>query len=165
MQASGAVAAVAQSQPEPDPAPVPAPGADTGGPMPRSFLELVALFEKREPVLHTNLCRNVHLVRFEPGKIELCPDEHAPRNLANRVGQLLGEWTGERWVVSVSREPGEPTLAEQAEAARLGEREDAARHPLVRAAQKAFPGSKITRVTPTPGAPESADEPTGNYGE
>ena len=39
------------------------------------------------------------------------PAEGAPRDLANRLGQLLGEWTGMRWLVAVSQAAGEPTLA------------------------------------------------------
>ena len=31
---------------------------------------------------------------FEPGRIEFRPAGAAPRDLANRLGQLLGEWTG-----------------------------------------------------------------------
>ncbi len=120
-------------------------------PGPRSFAELAALFEQnREAVLHTHLCRNVHLVRFEPGRLEFRPGEHAPRDLANRIGALLSDWTGQRWVVSVSQDEGAPTLAEQAEQAQTREREAAAGHPLVQAAQKAFPGAKITRVRPSP---------------
>jgi DNA polymerase-3 subunit gamma/tau len=152
---AGGGAAVAQSRPAPGEAPdsSAAPLAKAEHPMPQGFVEMVALFEhKREGVLHANLCRNVRLVRFEPGKVELNPDARAPRNLANRVGQLLGEWTGERWVVSISGEPGEPTLAEQADAATNRDREEAARHPLVRAARKAFPDARITRVAPAPGA-------------
>ena len=127
---------------------------------PRNFAELVALFEeKREAILHTQLRHNVHLVRCEPGRLEIRPDENAPRDLAARVGTLLSEWTGRRWVVSVSSEQGEATLASQAEAARQKEHEAAARHPLVQAAQKAFPGARITRVEPSPRAGLEADAP------
>ena len=146
-------------------APQPQASADT--PAPQSFNELVALFEsRREAMLHTHLCRNVHLVRFEPGRLEFRPGEHAPRDLANRIGSHLSDWTGQRWVVSVSSDAGAPTLAEQAEQAETREREAAARHPLVQAAQKAFPGAKITRVRPSPRAgldEDGADE--GDAGE
>ncbi len=132
-------------------------------PGPHSFAEVVALFERnREAMLHTHLCRNVHLVRCEPGRLEFRPGAHAPGDLANRIGALLGEWTGRRWVVSVSQEAGDPTLAEQAEAARRLAREEAARHPLVQAAQRAFPGARITRVRPRADAGAAADEADGD---
>ena len=129
-------------------------------PGPQGFAELVALFEeKREAILHTQLRHNVHLVRCEPGRLEIRPDENAPRDLSARVGSLLSEWTGRRWVVSISGEQGEPTLASQAETARQKEHETAALHPLVRAAQKAFPSARITRVEPSARAGLEADAP------
>ena len=162
---SGGAAVAAESRPEPQetpaPEPVPAPQASADAQAsPQNFAELVALFEaRREAVLHTHLWRNVHLVRFEPGRLEFRPGGHAPRDLANRIGSHLSEWTGRRWVVSVSGEPGAPTLAEQAEKAELKEREAAARHPLVQAARKAFPGARITKVRPAGAAPPDAGGP------
>jgi DNA polymerase-3 subunit gamma/tau len=72
---------------------------------------------------------------------------------------MLSEWTGQRWVVTISGEQGEPTLASQAEADRQKEHEAAAQHPLVQAARKAFPNAKITRVEPSPRAGLEADAP------
>jgi DNA polymerase-3 subunit gamma/tau len=114
---------------------------------PQSFLDVVRLFEqKREPLLRSHLYGNVRLVRFEVGRIELQPTEAAPRDLTNRLGQLLTEWTGQRWIVSVSRESGEPTLREQDAARAAGLRSEAANHPLVRAVLETFPGAKIEAV-------------------
>ena len=127
-----------------EPAVALAPGIE---PMPQSFLEVVALFErKREALLRSHLFANVHLVRFEPGRIELRPTEGAPRDLANRLGKLLGDWTAERWVVSISQNEGEPTLREQAAARDETLRHEAAAHPLVRAVLDAFPGARIEAV-------------------
>jgi DNA polymerase-3 subunit gamma/tau len=139
--------------PEPEPAadapPTPeAPGSEVPGP--GSFEEVVELFAaKREGVLQGHLLSEVHLVRFEPGRIEFRPGAHAPRDLANRMGELLSRWTGARWVVSISAETGAPSLTEQAEGARRKRRKEAARHPLVRATLETFPGAKITEVRDT----------------
>jgi DNA polymerase-3 subunit gamma/tau len=139
-------------------APAAEPAADAL-PSPESFEALAALFEaRREAVLHTHLVRNVHLVRLEPGRLEFRPGEHAPRDLANRLGSHLSAWTGQRWVVSVSQDEGAPTLAEQEAAAQRREREAASRHPLVQAAQQAFPGARITRVEPSPRAGLEPDD-------
>jgi len=114
---------------------------------PQSFLDVVRLFEqKREPLLRSHLYGNVHLVRFEVGRIELRPTEAAPRELPNRLGQLLTEWTGRRWIISISGEPGEATLREQDTARAAGLRSEAANHPLVRAVLETFPGAKIEAV-------------------
>ncbi|HKF72688.1 MAG TPA: DNA polymerase III subunit gamma/tau [Stellaceae bacterium] len=140
----------------PEPTTAPAPGLE---PMPQSFLEVVALFDrKREALLRSHLFANVHLVRFEVGRIELRPTEGAPRDLANRLGKLLGDWTGERWVVSISHNEGEPTLREQAAARDETLRHEAAAHPLVRAVLDAFPGARIEAVRDMrPDVPPPAD--------
>ena len=113
-----------------------------------NFGELVALFsEKRELVLQAQLYNNVHLVSFESGRLEIRPDDHAQPNLANRVSSLLSEWTGTRWIVTISAEQGSPTLAEQEMFAERDRWESATRHPLVKAVTDVFPGAEITRVT------------------
>ncbi len=60
---------------------------------------------------------------------------------------MLLEATGERWTIALSREAGEPTLAEQGHAADAARRTAAAEHPLVRAILEAFPGAVIDRVS------------------
>jgi DNA polymerase-3 subunit gamma/tau len=116
-------------------------------PMPQSFAETVALFEKRrEAVIAAHLKANIHLVSFEPGRIEIRPTDAAPANLTNQLGQLLGEWTGTRWVVAISQAEGAPSLAEE-EAARASVlRHEVASHPLVRAVLESFPGATISAV-------------------
>jgi DNA polymerase-3 subunit gamma/tau len=116
-------------------------------PPPQSFADVVALFDKRrEALLRSHLLSHVHLVGFEPGRIELRLAEGAPRDLPNRLGLLLGEWTGTRWVVAVSQAAGEPTLAEQEAQRDSALRSEVAAHPLVRAVLDAFPGATIAAV-------------------
>ncbi|MBI3452590.1 MAG: DNA polymerase III subunit gamma/tau [Rhodospirillales bacterium] len=124
---------------------------------PQGFAEVAALFEtKREGVLHAHLLNNVHLVAFEPGRIEFRPTVHAPKDLASRLMALLEKWTGRRWIVAISGEAGAPTLAEQATTAREASKAAAATHPLVRAVLDAFPGAAIEAVR-GPAAPASDD--------
>ena len=131
--------------------------------MPRSFAEVVALFDqRREAVIRSHLRERVHLIAFEPGRIEFRPTEGAPANLANRISQLLGEWTGERWLVARSESAtGEPTLREQEEHRERDVRNEVAAHPLVRAVLETFPGATVTAVRERFAAEESAvDEPS-----
>jgi len=128
-------------------------------PMPESFAEVVALADAEgDLILRTNLARHVHLVHFELGRIEFRPGPQAPANLANKLGQRLGEWTGRRWIVSISGEAGEASLEQQAAAAADAVRAEAERHPLVQAALSLFPGSAIEAVRALEIAP--AAEPT-----
>ena len=83
----------------------------------RNFRDVVALVAHDQPVLHGHLLHSVHLVRFAPGVIELRPHPAAPRDLAASLGRLLLEATGTRWTIALSQAEGEPTLAEQGQAA------------------------------------------------
>ncbi len=116
-------------------------------PMPQSFAEVLALFDRRrEAVLRSQLASYCHLVHFEPGRIEFRPADGAPRALANQLGQLLGEWTGARWLIAVSEAAGEPTLLQQGESRDRELRNEVTGHPLVQAVLETFPGATIAAI-------------------
>jgi DNA polymerase III subunit gamma/tau len=116
-------------------------------PMPQSFAEVIALFDKkREALLRSHLWSDVHLIHFEPGRIEFRRGAGAPADIANRVGQLLSEWTGIRWLPIVSEGEGEPTLREQEEGRQRYLRNEVTSHPLVQAVLETFPGATIAAV-------------------
>jgi DNA polymerase-3 subunit gamma/tau len=128
-----------------------------------SFEAVVDLFRaKKEGILLTHILNDVHLVRFEPGRIELRPTPKAPANLTNRMSACLNEWTGARWVISVSGDLGAPTLKEQAQAAEAELRRRAAEHPLVKAVLDAFPGATIDAVRDLAATAESESASEAN---
>jgi DNA polymerase-3 subunit gamma/tau len=136
-------------------------------PMPQSFGEVVALFDKRrEAVLRSHLAAHLHLVHFEPGRIEFRPAPGAPRDLANRLGQLLSEWTGTRWLIAVSEAEGEPTLRQRQEQREAELRNGVAAHPLVQAVLETFPGATIAavreRFAAAAESPAAGEEPGAN---
>ena len=114
------------------------------------------VLEMKEPVLAAELRNNVRLVGFEPGRIELRLLDKARPDLPGHLGGLLSEATGRRWVISVSRAEGAPTLNQQAESAERERRIRIERHPLVRKALDTFPGAEIRDVREAE-APPSAD--------
>ncbi|HVJ44557.1 MAG TPA: DNA polymerase III subunit gamma/tau [Dongiaceae bacterium] len=146
--ASGAMAtARVLVNPSPVPSQQPQALANPDLPQPQSFEAVVALFaERREAILHAHLQKDVHLVRFEAGLIEFRPSPQAPRDLAARIGAKLLDWTGKRWMITVSGDQGAATLREQAAARVAAAKEEAARHPLVRTILQAFPGAQIDEV-------------------
>ncbi len=114
---------------------------------PENFPALVSLFAtQREIQLRNHLHANVHLVSYEPGRLEFRPTNDAPKDLAGQVLNRLRGWCGNHWQVSVSGDPGAPTLAQQADNAEAAAHQQAAENPLVRAALETFPGAKIERV-------------------
>jgi DNA polymerase-3 subunit gamma/tau len=142
----GAAARLATSQPASAIAPQPV-AATEALPNPRSFTEVVALFEsKREARLVNALVHHVHEVRCEPGLIEFRPEKTAPSDLASRLSDMLGKWTGRRWLASVSNAEGKPTLSQQKAAKADDLRATAEANPLVQAILKTFPGAKLESV-------------------
>jgi DNA polymerase III subunit gamma/tau len=164
--AASPLAAALRVEPEVSTNPPPASSVEHD-PMPQSFAEVVALFDKRrEAVIRSHLRERVHLIAFEPGRIEFRPAEGAPANLANRISQLLGEWTGERWLVAPAKAStgGEPTLREQEERRERDVRNEVAAHPLVQAVLETFPGATVTAVRERFTTDESAaDEPSAEF--
>ncbi len=118
-------------------------------PDPADFRALVALFgSHREARLSKHLYDDVHLVAYEPGRLEISVGDGAPRDLAGRILACLREWCGAHWQVSVADRAGaDDTLAAQDNAAKAALNQRAEQHPTVRAVLDAFPGARIERVT------------------
>ncbi len=155
-----AVGAVPSAAPEP--AAVPDPRPEPDAPDPATFQEVVDLADRhREGSLHANLVNNLHLVRFEPGRIEFRPGDRAPRDLAHELSRFLNDHTRRRWVVSVSQEPGEPTLRQRQDAEHAAARAEAADHPLVKAVLDTFPGATIEDVRDIAPSEPAADPDPG----
>ena len=116
---------------------------------PATFADVVALTaEMKEARLHANLISNLHLVSFEPGRIEFHPGDHAPPDLAGQLTTFLNEATDRRWVVTVSSDPGRATINQQKQTEDAQARAEAAEHPLVKAVLDTFPGAIIEDVHP-----------------
>ena len=149
----GTVAAAHREAPRQEMAPQEVPPQETQAlappqaAMPEDFPALVRLFEERaDPNLAARLQTDVHLIGYEPGRIEFRPAASAPADLASKMMACLKDWTGTRWMVTVAREGGAPTLMEQAEVERRGELAEAAQHDVVRAVLDTFPGAKLTKI-------------------
>jgi DNA polymerase-3 subunit gamma/tau len=125
-----------------------------------SFTELVALAgEMRDLAIKSALERDVRLVRFEDGKLEIALGASAAKSLVGELSKKLSDWTGRRWMVAVSGEAGESTLWEQAQNRKAELRNDVESDPLVQAVLKRFPGAEIVDIRPP------ADAPAGNADE
>ncbi|TCP89484.1 DNA polymerase-3 subunit gamma/tau [Rhizobium sp. PP-CC-2G-626] len=113
----------------------------------RSVADIVDLCQKNRDILLKTLVRNfVRLVRLEPGRLEFNMPEDAPKTLVTDLQRRLEEWTGIRWMVTVSREPGQPTMVETEAAAKEQRFNDARQDPDVAAILARFPGSKMVDV-------------------
>ena len=105
-----------------------------------------AVREQREARLVHALMHHVHEVRCEPGLIEFRPEPEAPATSRRASASCLGQWTGRRWIASVSSDAGRPTSAQQKAAKPTTLRSHGREHPLVQAILKTFPGATLEAV-------------------
>nr|CAD6428269.1 DNA polymerase III subunit gamma/tau [Rhizobium sp. Q54] len=102
--------------------------------------------KNRDPKLKALLRNFVRLVRLEPGRLEINLSPDAPKSIVGDLQRRLEEWTEIRWMVILSREPGEPTLVEADASVREARLTDARADPDVAAILAQFPGARITDV-------------------
>jgi DNA polymerase-3 subunit gamma/tau len=134
----------------------PAPRVDHGPPL-ASLEDVVRLAEARRDVgLKFALERHVRLVTFEDGHISFTPVTGANQGLAGEIGRKLTQWTGRRWIVSLTREGTAPTLHEARQAARNRLVDDARADPVVSAILARFPGAEIVDVRMAGAEPASS---------
>jgi DNA polymerase-3 subunit gamma/tau len=145
-----------------NPAPTPAAPAKPRSKAPINSLSDVAAMaaERRDIRMKIAIERQLRPVGFEAGRIDVSLTDDAPHGLPQELARKLTEWTGDRWVVAVSRDPGGTTIAEEREAARDRLVADASADPLVMAVMQRFPGSRIVdvRVLAREGAEEADDD-------
>ena len=112
-----------------------------------SFAEIVALAaEKRDLSTKAALEADVRLVRIEDGRLEVALERSAARMLINDLSRKLEQWTGRRWTVIVSNEPGQPTLRAQNELQKNQRERAAESDPRVKEVLARFPGAKVVEV-------------------
>ena len=132
-----------------------APSADTGsidtGPsmpsMPTSLAEIVALAETNgEMLLAARIRNHVKLVSLKPGNLKIGFVGAAPDQLAGDIARYLSQWTGQRWLVSLSESGGSQTLAEEQRDADEKLRDTIASEPLIVQILDIFPGASIDEI-------------------
>ena len=143
-------ASMPEAAPAPSPAPSPAPDADpVTPPQPSSLLEISELAEEHgDPMLAAHLRNHVRLVSMQPGLLDIALTDGAPDSLAGDLARRLSDWTGQRWMVSLSDGAGGQTIAEERRAAQQRQIDIIAEAPLVKSITETFPGATIESVTP-----------------
>jgi len=113
----------------------------------RSFSDLIYLSEKnKEMQLKYDLERNVKLVNFENGKIDINFNENLNKNFIKKLSQNLYKWTGKRWIISLSKEENSKTFYQQ----KIDEKEkllnDEKKSKIFKEISSVFPDSDLIDV-------------------
>ena len=120
---------------------------ETGVGMPRSLAEIVALAETNgEMLLAARIRNHVKLVSLKPGNLKIGFVGAAPDQLAGDIARYLSQWTGQRWLVSLSESGGSQTLAEEQRDADEKLRDTIASEPLIVQILDIFPGASIDEI-------------------
>ena len=73
-----------------------------------SFNDLIEICnDKKEIKLKYELENNVNLVKFENLRIEISFNEKLDKNFIKDLTSRLYDWTGERWIITLSKVEGE----------------------------------------------------------
>ncbi len=113
----------------------------------KSLEDLVLILREHDEVsLAASVEHYVHLVKLEEGLLEIRPQEHAPPKLAQDLGQVLKRITGNRWIITISSAPGQPTIAEKEKIFALEERNQILQMPIMQDIMKAFPEAEIKSI-------------------
>ncbi|WP_411976140.1 DNA polymerase III subunit gamma/tau [Sulfitobacter faviae] len=108
------------------------------------MVELIRVNRDVKLLVEVETC--VQLAAYQPGRIEFVPTDDAPRDLAQRLGQKLQLWTGNRWAVSLVNEGGAETIAQVRDARELALKKQAEDHPMMQAVLAQFPKARITAI-------------------
>lgn len=109
-----------------------------------SVLEIIRKF--RDMKLLIDVENSVRLSSYVPGRIEFTPTENAPKDLAQRLGQLLQNWTGFRWAITVVGNCSSKTIQEQRNAKDATLKREAKLHPFVKTVFDNFPKASIIEI-------------------
>ena len=78
-----------------------------------SFEDLIKLSSlKKEVELKYDLERNVNLVKFSENKIDITFNENLKKDFVRNLSEKLLEWTGKRWLITLTKEAGQKTFSE-----------------------------------------------------
>jgi len=122
-----------------------------------TFADIIKLAaEKRDVRLKQQLEGDMHVVRCEDGRLDFRPTRSAAPTLAGDLQKKLTDWTGRRWVVTISSEQGEQTVRERLAAEQADRERGVLAHPAVQAVLAKFPGAEIVAVRPLEGVAEAS---------
>ncbi len=117
-------------------------------------LEIINSFEKlveitninKEIELKFDLERNVRVVKFENGKIDISFNEKLSKNFVRSLTEKLKLWTGERWIISLSKEVGKSTIFENKETFKNNLLQEALESEVYKKIKESFPDAELSDV-------------------
>ena len=99
--------------------------------------------KEKEIELKFDLERNVKLVSFNRGKIDISFNEKLNKNFIKNLTEKLLSWTGERWIISLSKNNDAKSVYEKNLENKNNLIEEFEKSKIAKDIQKAFPDAKL----------------------
>ena len=111
------------------------------------FQDLINLANKEKEVeLKYDLERNVKLVSFNKGKIDISFNENLNKNFIKHLTEKLLLWTGERWIISLSKNTEAKSIYEQNIEQKSSKLAEFKKSDLAQKIEEAFPDAKLIDI-------------------
>ena len=101
---------------------------------------------KKEIKLKYELEKNVNLVSFEDRRIEISFNEDLDKDFIKDLSSKLHEWTGNRWIITLSKIKGEPSKKEKEINLKKELFESIKNSPIYKCVLEKFPDAELTEV-------------------
>tara|TARA_S200000501_G_scaffold368459_1_gene406329 strand:+ start:705 stop:2393 length:1689 start_codon:yes stop_codon:yes gene_type:complete len=112
-----------------------------------SFQDLIdQSFKDKEIELKYDLERNVKLVSFNKGKIDISFNEKLNKNFIKTLSEKLLLWTGERWIISLSKNSEAKSLYEKDLETKKEKLDEFAKTKIAQEIKKALPDALLTNI-------------------
>tara|TARA_Y100000590_G_scaffold454689_1_gene601921 strand:+ start:59 stop:1717 length:1659 start_codon:yes stop_codon:yes gene_type:complete len=109
-----------------------------------SFDDLLNVcFLKKEMQLKYELEKNVSLVRFDNGIIEISFNNNLDKSFVKNLSAKLLEWTKKRWIISFSKNLGDATIKEKKETKKKELIKKAKKSDLYKTILNSFPDAEL----------------------
>ena len=113
----------------------------------KSFEDLLNVAKKeKEAELKYDLERNVKLVSFNQGKIEIGFNDKLNKNFIKKLSEKLLLWTGERWIISLSKNEGSQTIYEGKMKKKAEDLLEAKKTEIAKKVSVSFPDAKLLEI-------------------
>ena len=113
----------------------------------RSLNELIDICSsKKEMKLKYELEKNVNLVKFENGRIEISFNDGLDKNFVKDLSSKLLEWTNQRWIISFSKNQGEISIKDKEKNEKKKLVEDAKKSALYKTMLDYFPDAELIDI-------------------
>jgi len=112
-----------------------------------SFQDLIDQSNKEKEIeLKYDLERNVKLVSFNKGKIDISFNEKLNKNFIKNLTEKLLQWTGERWIISLSKNVEAKSIYEKNLENQNKTIEEFKKSKIAKDLETAFPDAKLTEI-------------------